>query len=300
MTLNETKKMANLGRLAVFGTAVVWGSSVVVLKNTLDSIGPLHILAFRFTVSAILLLPFCITKFREIDAGYLKNGFIMGLFLFLSNLFQTYGLMFTTPGKNAFLAATYCVIVPFLCWPIYKRRPDAYNILAAFLAISGIGLVSLDDNLSLGKGELLTTCCSFFIALHIISTARGIKGRNALLLSMIQFAVVGVLSWIPARIFEPFPTNIPSGALTGIIYLCVMCTAVCFLLQTFGQKHTPAESAAIIMSMECVIATIFSVIFYHEPLNFRIVLGFVIIFAAVLISETKLGFLKRRGAKSAE
>ena len=95
-----------LGRLALFGTAFIWGTSFVILKTTLDSIGALWVLAIRFTISALLLGLFAVKKLRKIDRRCVKGSVMMGLCLALAYIVQTYGLVFTTPSKNAFLTAT--------------------------------------------------------------------------------------------------------------------------------------------------------------------------------------------------
>lgn len=294
MALNKDKKYAALGRLALLATTMIWGTSFVILKNTLDSVSTLYILAFRFTGAAVLMLLLGLREMKKLDMGYLKSGGLMGAFLFLAYVLQTYGLVYTTPGKNAFLTATYCVMVPFLYWAISRRRPDKYNIAAAFMSIAGIGLVSLNNDFSVGLGEGLTTLCGVFFALHIIATSRAAENRSVVLLTMIQFAVCGVLSWLSALIAEPFPTQIPAGAAVGIVYLCVMCTAATYLLQTFGQKYTPPSAVAVILTLEAVFGTVISMIFYGERLSLRLAVGFVVIFSAILVSETKLAFLSRK------
>ena len=100
---------------------------------------------------------------------------------------------------------------------------------------------------------------------------------------------------MPALIFEPAPEAIPSGAIFSIFYLGVVCTGICFLLQTFGQKNTPASQAAILLTLESVFGTVVSIIFYKEAMNVRLVFGFAAMFLAVLISETKLSFLNKKG-----
>ena len=60
------------------------------------------------------------------------------------------------------------------------------------------------------------------------------------------------------------------------------------LLQSIGQKYTPASQAALILSLEGVFGVIFSVVFYSEKMTPRLVAGFALIFVSVLISETKL------------
>ena len=48
------------------------------------------------------------------------------------------------------------------------------------------------------------------------------------------------------------------------------------------------------MSFEAVFGAAASVIAYGESLTLKLSIGFVLTFAAVFISETKLGFLKKR------
>ena len=288
------KKQGIIGRLALLATTLIWGTSFVILKSALDSVDTLYILAFRFTGAAVLLLLMGVPQLKKLDRGYLKGGVTMGAFLFLAYVLQTYGLVYTTPGINAFLTATYCILVPFLYWLISRRKPDKYNIVAAVVCITGMAFIFLRDGLKGGLGETLTVCSGLFFALHIIATDRSADGRSPVLLSMLQFATAAVLAWICALCTGPVPTSIPSGAVGSIIYLCVMCTAVCFLLQTIGQKYTPPASASVILTLESAFGTLFSVLLGQEVLSFRLVLGFVLIFCAVLISETKLSFLKNK------
>ena len=284
------------GRLALLLTTLIWGSSFVILKDTLGSIPTLWVLAIRFCGAAILLALFCIARYKKLDRGYLKGGVIMGLCVSAAYVVQTYGLVYTTPGKNAFLTAAYCVMVPFLAWWLNKKKPDAFNISAAFLCIAGIGFVSLGKDLSVNIGDALTVCCGFFYGLHIIATDKYVEGRDPLLLTALQFAVSGAVLLCAALISGPLPRNIPSSAWTGTAYLCVMCSAVCYLLQTVGQKYTPPSAASVIMTLESVFGTVISIIFYGERLTVSIGVGFVLIFASIIVSETKLSFLQKKQA----
>ena len=117
-----------------------------------------------------------------------------------------------------------------------------------------------------------------------------------MLLSFVQFAVAAVLSWGTAPFAAPAPEEIPADVWLRLGYLCVMCTGLCFLLQTFGQKYTPPTTAALLLTLESVFGTLFSVAFYHEHLEPRVIVGFALILVAILISETKLKVLRRRMA----
>lgn len=294
MALSKEKKDCIMGRTALFVTTLIWGTSFVVLKNTLDEIPTMYVLAYRFSGAAILMLLLGFKSLKKLDKRYLIGGAAAGVCLFVAYVLQTYGLSYTTPSKNAFLTTTYCILTPFLFWIFGKKRPDRYNVIAAFICVAGVGFVSLEGDLSINIGDLLTICCGLFYGLHIIVTDRFIKGRSAVLLSMVEFAVAGVLSWIFAGIFVPYPTEFSTQNIVSIAYLCIMCTGVCFALQTYGQKHTPPSSVAVIMTLESVFGAIISVIFYGEVLTVKLITGFVLIFIAVVISETKLSFITKR------
>lgn len=289
----KTKKSA-LGALALLGATLIWGSSFVILKATLDSVPALWILAIRFIGAAFIMALIAGKSLKKLDKKHLIFGFQLGLTMAAAYIFQTFGLQFTTPGKNSFLTATYCVIVPFMTWAFFKKRPDGYNFAAAFICIAGMALVSLSGDLTLGLGDGLTMCCGFFYALQIIVLSRAMRDCSAVLLSMIEFAGAGIICLVAAPMVSPFPQSVPVSAWLSIAYLCLMCTGVCFLLQAYGQKYTPPEPTAIILTLESVFGTALSVIFYREPLTPRILTGFALIFISVIVSETKLGFLKRR------
>lgn len=283
-----------LGRASLLGATLIWGSSFIILKSTLDSVPTLWVLALRFTGAAALMALIGWKELKQLDRQYLKKGAVLGTALFAAYTLQTFGLEYTTPGKNAFLTATYCVLVPFMWWAFTKKRPDAYNLGAALVCIIGMALVSLDGDLSLGLGDGLTICCGIFYALHIILTSRAVEGRSPVLLSMVQFAVAGLWCWVTAPMVSAFPTGVSASAWWSIAYLCFMCTGICFLLQTIGQKHATPQTASIILTLESVFGTLLSVIFYHEQLSLKTLTGFVLIFIAVLISETKLSFIRTK------
>ncbi|HIS67447.1 MAG TPA: DMT family transporter, partial [Candidatus Scatomorpha merdipullorum] len=207
----SARKYGHIGRACLIGATLLWGSSFVVLKTTLDTVPTLWVLAIRFTGAALLLGLAFIKQLRTIDRGCLQAGLLMGLALYAAYTLQTFGLERTTPGKNAFLTATYCVIVPFLWWALEKKRPDGYNLLAAAVCITGMALVSLSEGLSVGPGETLTMCCGLFYALHIIFTSRGVEKYGVGVLTTLQFAVAAALCWLTAPLSAPFPETIPSS-----------------------------------------------------------------------------------------
>ncbi len=294
------RRKSVLGRLALFGTTLIWGTSFVILKNTLEHVGTFWVLAIRFSVAALLLGLIAGRRRLTVDRRCLRGSILLGVFIAMAYIVQTFGLKYTTPGKNAFLTSVYCVLVPFLGWAIYRKKPDIYNIAAAFLCITGIGLVSLSGGeRGLNFGDLLTLLCGIFYALQIIVMDRYVSDGDALAISVIQFASAAVICWAGAFLFEEAPRGLPPGSWISILYLAVACTGICFFLEAWGIKYTPASTAAVIMTFEAVFGTFFSVLFYHEALTFRLVLGFALIFFSVIVSETKLRFRSGKEKSSA-
>ncbi|MBE6886463.1 MAG: DMT family transporter [Ruminococcaceae bacterium] len=284
-----------LARLALLSATLIWGCSFVIVKNTVDVFPPNILLGIRFSVAAVILALAFLPKLKLIDWGYIWQGSVLGALLFTSYWFQTVGITDTTPGKNAFLTATYCVIVPFLFWITDKKRPDRYNLIAAFLCLGGIGLVSLDSQLTVSFGDGMSLACGVFYAAHIIAVARFTQKRDVFLLTTIQFAFSGIVAGTIGLIFEPLPTQVDSGAIFGMVYLAVFATAVALLLQNVGQKYTEPSAASLILSLESVFGVICSLILYEgEQMNLPIGIGFLLIFIAIVISETKLSFLRKK------
>ncbi|MBR6800241.1 MAG: DMT family transporter [Eubacteriaceae bacterium] len=284
---------SHLPHLALLTATLIWGGSFVIMKNATASIPTNYLLAIRFTGASILLSVIFNKNVRKMNFTYVKHGIIMGSALFFAYCFQTWGLLDTTPGKNAFLTAVYCVFVPFLSFFLGKDRPDKFNFFAAVMCIAGIGLVSLDGSLTMGKGDILTLVGGFFFAVHMIATAAFSKEGDPVVLTIVQFMTAAVYSWLLGILFEEFPTSFPLDTVLELGYLICFATATCLLLQSFGQKYTSPSAASILLSLESVFGVIFSVIFYKEKVTFKMLTGFVLIFVAIIISETKLEFLRK-------
>lgn len=296
--------LKKLAKPMLVAAPVIWGSSFVVMKHSLDSFSPFYLLAFRFSSAAVLLGLIFWRSWKALDKGYWKAGAVSGTFLFLAYATQTFGLDLTTPGKNAFLTAIYCVVVPFLYWAVAHKRPDRYNLIAAVVCIAGIGLVSLSnsENLwSINPGDALTLVSGTLFAAHIVSVSFYSKGRDIFLFTTLQFLFFGAWSWLGALLFrEPFPAALDTPTFLGMVYLVVLSSCAALLFQNIGQKYTAPSTAAVLLSLEAPFGVLCSVLFGTEELNGVMVLGFCLIFVAILCSETKFAFLHPKQPSAAE
>jgi drug/metabolite transporter (DMT)-like permease len=280
--------------LSLFLVAIVWGSGFVVTKNALDRITPYYMLAFRFIIAALLMGIVFFKNLKKVTIEDIKAGILVGIFLFGGFATQTVGLKYTTAGKQAFITATNVVMVPFIYWMISKKKPDNYDMAGAFLCLVGIGILSIEKNLTIGYGDLLTLVCAVFFAFHISSVGYFAKDKDPVALSVIQIATAGVLSLIFALLFEPKMAIIQKNTVFPILYLAVFSTLLAFLIQNVAQKYTSSTHAAIILSFEAVFGSIFSLIFLKEPFTARFLIGCLAILASVITSETKWEFLRTK------
>ena len=290
------KMMRKLAKPMLFAAAFIWGSSFFIMKDALDTMPVQYLLAVRFLTGAVLLGLFCWKKWRSFTPDYLWRGAIIGGFLWLAYSIQTYGLAMTTPSKNAFLTAVYCVIVPFLYWLFARVKPDRYNVIAAVLCVAGVGFVSLTGDLSVNPGDGLTLLCAVFYASHIVAVAKVSPGKDIYLLTVFQFAFAGLYALILGGATEIFPVEVLSQPeiLLPLAYLAVMATTVALLFQNVGQIWSDPASASVILSLESVFGVLCSVLFAGDQVNLRMILGFALIFVAVICSETKFAFLRRK------
>lgn len=284
------------GSFLLLVASLIWGSSFIVMKSAVDFLTPSVLLFVRFSLATLVMIVIFYKYIKDTSIQDIKGGMITGTCLFFAYTVQTIGLTMTTPGKNAFLTAIYCAIVPFLVWAFYHQRPDSYNFIAAILCVSGVALVSLDGDLTMNMGDLLTIVGGFFYALHILAIKKFSQEMHPIKLTTLQFAMTALLALICSLLFEDITIikQIDSSVIMQIGYLVFFATALTLLCQNVGQNLVSECNAAILLSLESVFGVLFSVLLYGEVLTLKVVMGFVLIFVAIIISETKLSFIKRR------
>lgn len=285
---------SNAGRLSLLTAALIWGSSFIIMKDAVDDVPVFMLLGIRFTIACILLGVVFFKRLRQASRTTLLGGLLCGVLLLSAYATQTFGLMGTTPGKNAFLTAVYCVLVPFLTWLFFSKRPTIWNWLAAVLCIAGIGFVSLNGDLSISAGDGLTLVGGVFYAVHILALSRFGERGDPLALTVIQFGTTAVLSWVLSLLTEQGVQLPPAHIWPQLGYLAVFCTGVTITLQAVGQKLTPPSQAAILLSLESVFGVVFSLLTGAESLTLPLLCGFTLIFVSVIMSETQLSFLRKK------
>lgn len=276
--------------LGLLLTAFIWGFAFVVVKNSLDLVGPIYMMAFRFTLASVVMCVLFARRLRRITKKTIINGSIIGFWLFISYAFQTYGCRYTTAGKNAFITTIYVILVPFLSALMLKKKLKSIHVIAAALALTGIGLLSLDGDFSVNIGDLLTAVCGVGFALQIIYIDKYSQDEDPIMLTLIQIAFTAISSWIVAPFLDGAMAGIVFNAdlVKGICYLGLLSTMLAFIIQNVALKYMEYPVVgAVLMSMESVFGMLCSVIFLGEMINGRMIVGCIIMFVAIVLVEVK-------------
>ena len=266
------------------------------MKDAVDVLQPAYLIGFRFLATGAILAALFFRRLRAALSGeraldYLVKGTILGVVCYLAFWVQTIGLDHTTPGKNAFLTATYCVIVPFAWWAIARKRPTAFNLVAAVMAVGGIGLVSLTGSLSeltMGFGDAMTLVSALLFAVHIVFVSKFAREHDVLVLTVFQFLTEGALGCVMGASFEtpPLLSAFTPELVANMAFLAVFASVVAFGIQNVSLAYVPPSQASLFLNLESVFGVLFSVMLYGEQIGLRLVMGFALIFVAIVVSET--------------
>ena len=306
MTKKSISVWASVGLLLA---AAIWGFAFVIVKDSLDYIGAVWMMAFRFSIAPVALAVIYCARLKTLTARAWVHGAVLGLYLFLAYLFQTIGCGYTTAGKNAFLTTIYVMLIPLFLWVLTKKRPAWYVFACAAMSLTGIGLLALGTgadeaaasaSVAVGAvniGDVLTLVCGIFYAIHIIFTAKYDQEHDPILLTVLQFVFAALFSWISAPIMDgAFPLEQIQNprVLLSMAYLGIFSTMIAFVLQNVGLKYVPSALASLLLSFESVFGVLFSTIILGEKITLRMGSGCVLIFSAVELAQTLPELMKKR------
>ena len=182
------KMTARKADLILVLMAMIWGSGYTVTKVVVEVISPTQFLTFRFVTSAVLALVIFRHRFAVSSKSDWKAGILMGAFLTFGMLFQTIGLQYTGAGKAVFISSAFVIMVPFLFWAMTKERPKAKILLACFIMLIGLGMLSIGpggfSGWNLGDSLVLLSAVGF--AFHTAVIGIFAPHKDPILLAGIQ------------------------------------------------------------------------------------------------------------------
>lgn len=277
-------------------TATIWGVAFVAQSVGMDYVGGFTFNMARSLIGSAVLLPVIwfmgrnSSKKAEEAQGsssrkdLLWGGLACGILMCLASNFQQFGIKYTTVGKAGFITACYIVLVPILGL-FLKKKCSPFIWLAVAMSVAGLYLLCITDGFSIGKGDILVLICAVLFSFHILVIDYYSPKVDGVKLSCIQFLVCGILSGIPALIFEKPEMSAVLTACQPILYAGVMSCGVAYTLQIIGQKNMNPTVASLILSLESCISVLAGWVILGQQLSAREIAGCVIMFAAIILAQ---------------
>jgi drug/metabolite transporter (DMT)-like permease len=261
----------------------IWGCTFVVVKGALADASPLPFLAARFMLAGFLLL--AILGRGQVERGTILPGSILGLFLFAGYLFQTWGLIYTTPSKSAFLTGFSVILVPLILMLSGSRMGSA-TLVGGVLGLVGIYfLVAPSGMAAVNRGDVLTLAGAFSFAVHIVLVGHYTKKFSFLHLVPVQILMVGLLALVALPLVPDQTLHFTARLVVAILVTALLATGVAFSVQNWAQQYTPAAHTALIFALEPVFAALSSWLMMGERFGGRVLLGSGLILAGMVVSE---------------
>ncbi|MBE6130517.1 MAG: DMT family transporter [Erysipelotrichaceae bacterium] len=275
-------------------TAFLWGTTFVAQSLGSDHVGAFTYNAGRFITTGIILLIISLIRKRKVKEYIPTNknvkwilvmSIFVGVALFLGATFQQLGINITkSPSKSGFISSLYMMFVPIIGYFI-KKKPRAIIWLYLVIAIIGSYMISINGELKLELGDILTLICAVMFAVQIVLVDIINPHIDSIKLSAIQFIVAGILSIIFMLFTETINFNDIYKALPAIMYAAIFSGCIAFTLQIVAQKSTEPTIASMIMSLESVFALISGVVILKEELTPKLIIGCSLIFIAVICAQ---------------
>ena len=302
------KSKALKADLTLLMVAAIWGFAFVAQIRGMDHMGPFFFNAARFALGGLSLIPvfFYLEKQarqkkrqRSYNNRLLKLwGPGLGVVLFLASSLQQVGLQYTTAGNSGFITGMYIIIVPVL-GIAFGQSTRLNTWLGVLLALVGLYFLTVSDDLTLNKGDLLTIGSALMYAIQILILARISRDVHALKLSMAQFFTCAAISFAIALAIETVEFAAIPKSLTPLLYTGLLSTGVAFTVQVIGQRDAIASHVAITLSLEAVFAVLGGWLILNEQLGLRGLAGCGLMLLGMLVSQAKQKPAKSVAATSA-
>ncbi len=279
-------------------TSAIWGFAFVAQRAGMQYIGPFLFNGIRFLLgsAALLIVVYAGFWFRHnrrtffqyfTRSDHLIAGLLAGIALTLGASFQQMGIVTTTAGKAGFITGLYVILVPILGMVLGKPSYlEAW--MGAILAVGGLYLLSVSEQLTISRGDGFVLISAFFWAAHVHIIDHFTSRMDSLPLAFYQFFFCGVISLLLAVMWEPIAYPSILNAWIPILYAGLFSTAIAYTLQVVAQKQAHHTHAAILLSLESVFAVIGGMWLLQEVLTPRQWVGVALMFLGMMLSQFRI------------
>lgn len=264
--------------------ALFWGSTYFLTKMAVAELEPFNLTALRFGTAFIITALFFFKRIRKADRTVIKYSIILGVLAVIAVLSMTFGVQYTTASNAGFLISLSVVMIPLISVVVLKKKIKAKLLLSVILATIGIVCLTLNEQLTINKGDILCILCATSFAVQVLIMERIPKSADSVAIGALQLGITAVVNFILSFFLENFTVPSDLKVWGVIVILGVFCTAFCYIIQIYALKNTSAIQAGIILSLEPVFSAIFAYIFLGELLSKQGYIGAILLFISVILA----------------
>jgi drug/metabolite transporter (DMT)-like permease len=264
--------------------ALFWGSTYFLTKMAVEELEPFNLTALRFGTAFIITALFFFKRIRNADRTVIKYSIILGVLAVIAVLSMTFGVQYTTASNAGFLISLSVVMIPLISVVVLKKKIKAKLLLSVVLATIGIVCLTLNEQLTINKGDILCILCATSFAVQVLIMERIPKTADSVAIGALQLGITAVVNFIFSFFLENFTVPRDLKVWGVIVILGVFCTAFCYIIQIYALKNTSAIQAGIILSLEPVFSAIFAYIFLRELLSKQGYIGAILLFISVILA----------------
>ena len=264
--------------------ALFWGSTYFLTKMAVAELEPFNLTALRFGTAFIITALFFFKRIRKADRTVIKYSIILGVLAVIAVLSMTFGVQYTTASNAGFLISLSVVMIPLISVVVLKKKIKAKLLLSVVLATIGIVCLTLNEQLTINKGDILCILCATSFAVQVLIMERIPKSADSVAIGTLQLGITAVVNFILSFFLENFTVPSDLKVWGVIVILGVFCTAFCYIIQIYALKNTSAIQAGIILSLEPVFSAIFAYIFLGELLSKQGYIGAILLFISVILA----------------
>jgi drug/metabolite transporter (DMT)-like permease len=256
----EAAMRANLpAKAALLAATVVWGSTFVITKESLDRLTPAQFLAWRFGIAALALLAIRPVSAARLTVPERRQALLLGFALGAGFLLQTTGLLHTPAGLSGFLTGAAVIFTPIVAATLFRDRVGRAGWLAVALSAAGIAGITESATAPSPTGAALTLAGAVCFAVHIAGLSRWSSASNAYGLTAVSVSVAAILCVAVALLGGGMAAPSTARAWTSVLYLGLVATCAGLAVQAWAQSALTATTTAVTMTMEPVFAAVIAV-----------------------------------------
>lgn len=278
-------------KILLASVIVARSTSFVFSKLSLEHMGKFNLLSIRFLVAFIFLVIIFRKKIVDTNKLTILKGALLGFTFFLVVAFELESIKTTPTSTTSFLENTAIIFVPLVECVLKRRFPKFTTLTGCALALLGIGVLTLRENISLSQGEFYAILAALLYTAAIIIGDRVSKNDDSLVIGIFQVGFLALFSSLATLVFETPTLPVHSAEWINILMLAFVCTGFGFTLQPVAQRYVSSEKTGLYCSLNPAATAILGSIFLNENLGLNGIIGGSIILFSILVPSIleKLG-----------